>query len=194
MAWWQALTLLRPGRCHVCRFPVGETVLRWDGAKEATEMTDGVRDIAKVRLHCELGCAGGSIWGLHMGAPDAFGHLLLQLDSRTFFGLAGGAVLPACVPSRHSLLTYPRRRASSWTASWTSAATPCLPAPQVGRCRHAASCQDASPGCAEVTCEGDACRWPCLLLGGVPHVTRIHLPSWPQPAVRAVPPGSATST
>ncbi|PRW59788.1 anaerobic ribonucleoside triphosphate reductase [Chlorella sorokiniana] len=30
-------------------FPVGETVLRWDGAKEATEMTDGVRDITKAR-------------------------------------------------------------------------------------------------------------------------------------------------
>ena len=34
--------------CRLRRFPVGETVLRWDGAKEATEMTDGVRDLSKV--------------------------------------------------------------------------------------------------------------------------------------------------
>lgn len=100
---------------------MGETVLRWDGAKEATEMTDGVRDLSKVH----------SSYGPSLLATVRAGHRLpadVRRACPAWHSQHGAPKLPLlCV-------AYTCRHASSWIASWTSVATRCLPAQLVGCC------------------------------------------------------------
>lgn len=69
------LTLLpRIAFSPLCRWPVGETVLRWDGAKLATEMTDEGGDLTKVNKYPGLPegmlSVSGKRWvGGWVGAP-----------------------------------------------------------------------------------------------------------------------------
>ena len=103
---------------------MGETVLRWDGAKEATEMTDGVHDLSKVH----------SSYGPSLLATVRAGHRLptvLRRPCPAWHSQHGASKLQLlCV-------AHARRHASSWIASWTFVATRCLPAQLVGCCSRA---------------------------------------------------------